>query len=78
MKSESSLLLSLWEQVVDYIPEGKRVAIATGLIREMEEHGATSKDLHDATDEDKYIAQAYEIVFDELEDDYEEEDYKEL
>ncbi len=73
MKSESSLVIELWELVRDFIPISRRPDVALSVLRSFEEYGFESADLSDILDEDESLTAAYRECFDiedeEIEDD---------
>lgn len=75
MKSESRLLVNLWELIVDQLPKGARNDAIFSIMRQFEEYGFELEDFSDAVDEDPYIAAAYKLLVDEpYEDEEDEED----
>ncbi|RYD64977.1 MAG: hypothetical protein EOP83_08430 [Verrucomicrobiaceae bacterium] len=64
MKSESKLLIELWDAVRDQIQPARRLETALSFIRTFEENGMDERDLQDVLDEDAYLTRAYREVFD--------------
>ena len=78
MSRESELLFEVWEKVRDVIPPkgSLRADAAMEIIRCFADYGFDAKDLRAATEEDRYLAKAFPLVFEEEEDaDEEEGDY---
>lgn len=73
MSRESNLAISVWEAVHDYLPVGKRLDAAEGILRALEEYGMEKVDLEHIVDEDPWLAKAFREVFSD-EDEEEEED----
>jgi hypothetical protein len=69
MKSESKLLIELWDAVRDQIQPARRLETAISFLRTFEENGMDERDLQDVLDEDAYLTRAYREVFD-LEEDH--------
>lgn len=74
MKSESNLVIEVWEQVRDYLPANRRHDAAVGILRAFTEYGFEQDDLSDIIDEDDILTAAYNDFFDVREDDDEEGD----
>lgn len=68
MKSESQLVIELWDLVRDQIQPARRLETATSFLRAFEEFGMDERDLQDVLDEDPYLTRAYREVFDVEED----------
>jgi hypothetical protein len=64
MKSESKLLIELWDAVRDQIQPARRLETAISFLRTFEENGMDERDLQDVIDEDAYLTRAYREVFD--------------
>jgi hypothetical protein len=73
MKSESNLVMEIWEMFRDYVPHSRRTDTALGLLRAFEEYGFEADDLADVLDEDDSLTAAYRECFD-IEDDEAEDD----
>jgi hypothetical protein len=75
MKSESKLLIELWDTIRDQIQPARRLEVATSFVQCFEDYGMDERDLQDVLDEDPYLTRAYREVFDieESHDDEEEE-----
>jgi hypothetical protein len=69
MKSESKLLIELWDAVRDQIQPARRIETALSFVRTFEENGMDERDLQDVLGEDAYLTRAYREVFD-LEEDH--------
>lgn len=69
MKSESKLLIELWDAVRDQIQPARRIETALSFVRTFEENGMDERDLQDVLGEDVYLTRAYREVFD-LEEDH--------
>lgn len=69
MKSESNLVIEVWEQVRDSLPVARRTEIAVGIIKAFEEFGFEKDDFSDIIDEDDILTAAYNEYFDEADDD---------
>lgn len=76
MKTESQLIIEIWDLVRDQIQPARRLETAVGIIRACEEAGFDERDLEDVLDEDAYLTRAYRDVFDAEEDsdDYNEDE----
>ncbi len=74
IKSESNLVIEIWEQVRDSLPAARRTEIAGGIIRAFIDFGFEQEDLHDIIDEDDNLTAAYNEVFHEGDDDYAHDD----
>lgn len=77
MSRESDLLFDIWEKVRDLIPAkgSQRADAALEIIRCFADYGFDAKDLRAATEEDRYLAKAFPLVFEEDEDEEEGDDY---
>jgi hypothetical protein len=69
MSSEVELVMTIWENIRDHVPHAKRSEIASDLISAFAGYGFDAADLATIVDEDPDLAQAYEEVFSEDEDD---------
>ena len=75
IKAESNLVVELWDQVRDSLPNARRQEIAVGMLKCFNDYGFEKDDLHDIIDEDDILAAAFNEFFDEgEEDEYEDED----
>ena len=68
IKSESNLVIEVWEQVRDYLPAARRQEAAVGIIRAFVEFGFDKEDFSDIIDEDDVLTAAFNEAFDEGED----------
>lgn len=77
MKDESKVVVELWDLVRDHVPTSQKLDIAIAFIRAFEEYGFDSRDMQDIIDEDRYLARAYNDLFEveEEEEDDEEDGY---
>lgn len=73
MKSESNLVMEIWELVRDYVPASRRTDTALSILRAFEEYGMEADDLADILDEDDSLTAAYRECFGDVEDDLEDE-----
>ncbi len=71
MKSESNLVIEVWEQVRDFLPVARRHESAVGIIRAFTEFGFEQEDFADIIDEDDILTAAYNEFFDVTEEEEE-------
>jgi hypothetical protein len=69
IKSESNLVIEIWEHVRDSIPSARRHDAATGIIKSFVEFGFEKEDFSDIVDEDDILTAAYNEVFNEGDED---------
>ena len=65
MRSESNLVMELWELVRDQLPAARRQDIATAMLTAFQDFGFDSNDLKDIVDEDAFLTKSFYDVFDE-------------
>jgi hypothetical protein len=70
IKSEANLVVEIWEHVRDSLPAGRRLEIAVGMLRSFVEFGFEKEDVADIIDEDDILSNAFNEVFDEGDEDY--------
>lgn len=82
MDPTNELFQCIWEIVEENLQEAKKIETAERMLRMFEDFGADPDELKELADEDKFLAQAIDLAFDdypEEEDEYayenEEEDY---
>jgi hypothetical protein len=79
---EAELVLELWNAVRDFIPAGKRDAVAEEFLSKFENFGVDPAELVDVVDEDRNLSNAYQELYgaeiDEVYDDGDDDDYDEL
>jgi hypothetical protein len=63
MNSESRLILEVWESVRDFVPAPKRPDIAEQMLRRFEEYGFDPGDYADLVGEDKYLEEAFNVLY---------------
>lgn len=63
MKSESNLVLEVWELMREQVPQARRGEISISLLRCFEEYGFESSDMADILDEDEHLTSAYRAIF---------------
>jgi hypothetical protein len=63
MKSESNLILAVWEIFASHVPASQRTDAAITMIRAFEEFGIDEDDMTDVLDEDDYLTAAYRAVY---------------
>lgn len=73
MNSEARLISELWETVRDTIPSAKRSDTAQQWLRAFEDYGFDRLDMADLVGEDKYLEEAYNVLYGEDEEESEEE-----
>lgn len=73
--SESRLILELWENVRDQIPAAKRTDVAVTWIRAFEDYGFEPEDMADLIGEDRNLEEAFQSLYGEDEEDFDDEDY---
>jgi hypothetical protein len=69
MKSESNLVIEIWEQVRDSLPAARRQDIAVGILKAFTEFGFQQEDFDDIIDEDDVLTAAYNEFFNEGDED---------
>jgi hypothetical protein len=69
MKSESNLVIEIWEQIRDALPAARRNDIAVGIIKSFCDFGFEKEDFSDIIDEDDVLTAAYNEFFNEGEED---------
>jgi hypothetical protein len=76
MSSEAELVMSIWENMRDHLPNAKRPDLAKDLLYAFAEFGFDAADLSPIIDEDHDLTTAYEAVFVVEDDDesFDEED----
>lgn len=75
MTTESTLLLAIWEVLLEHLPSSNRADAALAIVRAFEEYGIDLDDLEDASDEDDFLARAINNLREpEIEDDDDEYD----
>lgn len=74
IKSESNLVVEIWEQVREYIPSAKRTEIAVSFIKAFTDFGFEKEDFHDIVDEDDNLNAAYNEFFEDDLYEYEDKD----
>ncbi len=73
MKSESNLVMQVWETVRDHLPAQHRVTLAISLMKHFQEFGFEREDFVDVLDEDEALTAAFRELFEDETDDYEDE-----
>ena len=68
MKSESHLIVEVWDLVRDHLPASRRLEIAISMLRAFEEYGFSHKDMQDVQDDDVHLTRAYHDLFEDEED----------
>lgn len=76
MKSESSLILSMWELIKEGVPAARRTDLAISILRNFEEYGFDSSDMSDILDEDDHLTAAFRAIFGGDEDEETDDDYR--
>lgn len=77
MKSESKLILELWDHFRDHIGPNKRTEVLVNMFRVLEDYGIEPSKA-DLEGEDANIDEALNLLFDEdesLDEDYDDYDY---
>ena len=74
MKDESKVVVELWDLVRDHIPPTQKLDVAIAFLRAFEEYGFDSRDMQDIVDDDRYLARAYNDLYEEDEEDEEEDE----
>lgn len=76
MSSEAELVIHLWEAVRDHVPAPKRGDIAQEMLYALADFGFTAVDLAAIVDEDPDLNDAYDEVFEPLEEDDDDEKFE--
>lgn len=74
MNGESRLVLEVWDGVRDYIPVAKREDIAAATLRAYVDYGFDPEDLADLVGEDRYLEEAYNLLYGSDEDEIPDDD----
>jgi hypothetical protein len=77
---EAELALELWNAVRDFIPAGKRDAVAEDFLSKFENFGVDPTELADVVDEDRNLSNAFHELYGQDIDDEDDQDdsYDEL
>lgn len=71
---EAELALELWNAVRDFIPAGKRDAVAEEFLSKFENFGVDPLELADVVDEDRNLSNAFQELYGQLIDEGNDED----
>lgn len=74
MRSETQLIVEIWDLVRDTLPVARRLETAIQMLRAFEEFGFEPETLADLEDEDVYLARAYEDLYDEYPSEHDDEE----
>lgn len=74
MSSESELVINLWDVIRENVPNSKKADMAVEVIRLFADYGFESDDLEDIVDEDIHLTEAYKLIYENDEEEYDDEE----
>ena len=80
MTEDVQVLIEAWDKLKNYVPAKDRLDAAIAYVNLIDDYGADESDWREVFSHSSHLHQAYNEVYDEIEDDdpyneYEEEDY---
>jgi len=74
MSGEAQVILEVWDTVRDFIPVSKRSDAAKIILKSFADYGFEAADIIEIADEDENLAEAYEIIFSDQEEELDDEE----